>query len=269
MEDNELRHVWMPIGKTEKGYSGIITDTSIDRDDEFMSKELILKWGSKDFYIPILLDHQNKVENNIGFWTDKQVVEKNGHSALKVTPQFFESNPKSKMVQGMLDEGAMLGLSIGAIPKSFEEVKIGDRMHRKWTDAELVEASFVPVASNRQAFASIAKSFDFVNKDSEVNKMEIEPIVSTIVEDIVDKAVSKEPEAVVSKEVVVDNTKDLIADLQKQLLDLKAQTSEVSQKFESRTTQLKGLVEEMTTKSEAEKIVEPTLAGLIKAKYRV
>lgn len=173
----EKRHVWMPITKTEKGYAGILSDTSIDRDDEFMSKELLQKWTNQDFYFPILLDHDNKVMSNIGMWKEKSLVENDGHSALRVVPHFFESNPNTKAVKGMLDDGAQLGLSIGAIPRKSEEVEIDGKTFNKWTDAELVEGSFVPVASNRHSYVSIAKSFG-ISKPAQV-----EECVKTLVND--------------------------------------------------------------------------------------
>ncbi len=286
----------MPITKTAKGYRGIISDTSIDRDDEFMGKELIDKWGKKDFYLPILLDHENKVLSNVGKWVDKEVIQNKGHNALKVSPYFFESNPNSKIVKGMLDEGAELGLSIGAIPKGFEEVDIDGERFRKWTDAELVEASFVPVASNRNSYAAVAKSFNLEENYHKINKSQggkntmseteeeikktLEEAKKTLAEA---EAIKKEAEDKVKEDAEAeakakeeaeakekaDAEKYTVVELQKQMKELFDKNEAMAKTLESRSTKLKGFNDEMTAPAGKDKTVAKTssIINMVKA-YR-
>jgi len=164
----KMAKLWMPIKKDYSGnYIGILSDTSIDRDNEIMSKELLEKWAEKDFYMPALINHENKVESNVGKWVDKRVISNGKHYALIAKPVFFKSNPKAQMIEGMLNEGANIGLSIGAIPKKSTEKVIENMTYKEWKDAELVEGSFVPVGSNRNTFAMVAKSF---NLDEHITK---------------------------------------------------------------------------------------------------
>jgi len=171
----EKRTLFMPILKSSSGeFFGILSDTSIDRDEEKMSKSLLVEWAEKSKKIPALLNHENKVESNIAVWENPQIIRRKGHTALKMTPRFFKSNPKSQMVKGMLEEGALLGVSIGAIPHDFKEVEVDGKMILEWTKAELLEASFTPVPSNRNGQAVfVAKSLDLAKKFEEEIKNNI------------------------------------------------------------------------------------------------
>jgi hypothetical protein len=173
--ETELIKIWMPVTKDLHGdIVGIISDTSLDRDNELMSKDLLKSWAKKGF-IPILADHTNKMPNWIGAWRDLTYVEKGEHGALTGKPIFFsgEANPLSAQIKKQIEEsisiGLNAGLSIGAIPKAHTTIELNKRSYKQWTDAELVEASFVPIASNRSAFATIARSFDLeFDKNPEV-----------------------------------------------------------------------------------------------------
>ena len=159
----EKRSIWIPIKKNYETneYRAILSDTSIDRDNERMSKNLLMKWAnSPNKFIPMLMDHKNEIMKMVGQWTDPVLVEnKSGSFALMMKPKWFLSNPNAQILKGMLDEGAELGLSIGAVPKKSQIVKSNDMDIREWTDAELLEASLTPIGSNRNSFINIAKSF--------------------------------------------------------------------------------------------------------------
>jgi len=82
MSDNqtiEKSVLWLPISKSTNGkYSGILSDTSIDRDGERISKKLISKWASNpNRYLPALVDHTNKVENLVGKWQNPRILKSN------------------------------------------------------------------------------------------------------------------------------------------------------------------------------------------------
>lgn len=179
----EKRIITCSIGKGFDGdFRAILSDTSIDRDDEFMSQELLGKWASEpNQFLPMLMDHSNKVENLIGKWNNAQIAKSGDkHHALTMIPKFFDANPKANMVKGMLEEGAQLGLSIGARPIQSEEVQIDGKTYRKWTDAELLEASITPIPSNKNSYLSLAKSFNLEKTkeekmaDKEIKKQEVE-----------------------------------------------------------------------------------------------
>jgi len=165
----------MPIQKTaENIYEAILSDNSIDRENEIISEKLLEKWVKNiDKYLPALSDHSNKVEMLTAQWHSPSLVKSDsGHYGLHAKPQFFKSTPAGKMAKGLLDEGCkVMGISIGAIPKASVTKKVGDNDVNVWTDAELVEASFVAVPANKhaRAYSVIAKSFNLI-KDIDVEK---------------------------------------------------------------------------------------------------
>lgn len=164
----EKRMLWMPITKdfeTNK-YRAILSDNSIDRDNERMSVELLRSWASSGQKIPMLMDHKYTTLSMTGEWINPQLIEKDGRAALLYEPRFFKSNPNSAIIQGMLDEGASIGLSIGALPEASRMTKSGDEDILEWTKAELLEGSLTPIGSNRTSFITVAKSFG-LNKDKD------------------------------------------------------------------------------------------------------
>lgn len=157
--------LFAPIIKDVHGdYIAVLSDTSSDRDDEFVGKQAI-EGMQLSGYVAGLIDHENKVLNQVCEWVNKRVVEIDGHTALIAEPKFFLSNPNAVIIKGMLDDGAKIGISIGAIVKAYEDTKVGDTMTRTFTDLELLEASFVAIPSNRHGRAmAVAKSFNRDNK---------------------------------------------------------------------------------------------------------
>ena len=172
----EKRQIWIPLSKNliTNEYQAILSDNSIDRDNERMSKDLLVKWAENpNKFIPMLMDHKNEILNMVGQWTNPTVLSNGDSHALAMTPKWFTSNPNAQIVKGMLDDGANIGLSIGAIPKNSREYKSGDVSCKEWTDAELIEASLVPIGSNRNTFITIAKSFGFNDTEEKTMKNEV------------------------------------------------------------------------------------------------
>lgn len=159
---------FMSVTKSPSGkFVGILSDTSMDRDKEFMSKELIQKW-SKINSIKALANHENKMQSWVGGWNNMSTINKGSHTALVAEPWFFskEANPLAaqiqKQVEEALERGENPGISIGAIPFKSVNKEINGEFHKVYEDAELVEATWVPVQSNRNAtFGHIAKNFDY------------------------------------------------------------------------------------------------------------
>lgn len=150
------------MSKSENGkYIAVLSDNSVDRDNEIVGEKALNKACMNDSYVPILMDHENKVLNQIGEWTNKRMEKKNGHSAFLAEPKFYLSNKNAVQIKGMLDEGAKIGISIGAIVNDYDEVEIEDKTYKRYTDIELLEASFVAIPSNRSGMAqAVAKAFN-------------------------------------------------------------------------------------------------------------
>ena len=112
----------MPISKdVNGGFVGILSDNSIDRDGEFMDEGLLKSWVENQTPLPMLANHENKLEKLIGGWHEKQLLNNGKHFAMSAKPFFLESNPLGKQAKAMVEEalsrGMGIGISIGAIPK--------------------------------------------------------------------------------------------------------------------------------------------------------
>jgi flagellar biosynthesis GTPase FlhF len=198
--------LFMPIMREADGkYIAVLSDDSIDRDDEKCSKGCIEKLGLDDEYLVALCNHQNNVFMQVAEWTNRGCREVDGHTALIAEPRFYDkSNPNAKIIKDMLDEGAKFGVSIGAIVKDYDEI---DGM-RIFKELELVEASFVAVPSNRHGRAmAIAKSYN--KKNTEASKMD-EAEINKKIQEAVDK-----------------KAEEVKADFEKQLTDKDAEITKL------------------------------------------
>ncbi len=162
--------LFAPVMKSAEGkYLAVLSDNSIDRDDEIVTEKCINKLGKDIGYVAGLIDHDNSVLKMVAEWINRRTVEIDGHKALIAEPKFFLSNPNAKIIKNMLDEGAKIGISIGAIVKDCEEID----GRKTYTDLELLEASFVAIPSNKHGrVMAVAKSFN-KNKKREDPKMEL------------------------------------------------------------------------------------------------
>lgn len=168
--DDSRLELWAPLIKGHKGtYTAILSDDSIDRDGEIVGKEAMIKIKDDETFLAALMDHENKILNQVGEWVNRRVETIDGHTTLMADVNFFKSNPNAVIIEGMLKEGAKMGVSIGAIVKEKEERKIMGKTRTVFTELELLEASFVAIPSNRHAHAlAVAKSYQ---KNKEVKKM--------------------------------------------------------------------------------------------------
>ena len=226
--EEDKRNIWIPIKKNYETneYRAILSDTSIDRDGERMSKTLLQKWAnSPNKFIPMLMDHKNEIMNMVGQWSDPVLVENGDSSALMMKPKWFLSNPNAQILKGMLDEGAELGLSIGAIPKSSKVVKsTDDTSIREWTDAELLEASLTPIGSNRNSFINIAKSFGINEEKKQIEKMAIEEKIvksEEVQEEVLEEESETELDAAEEESEVEKTLLEELASLRKEISALK------------------------------------------------
>jgi len=209
--------LFAPVMKGKNGkYMAVLSDNSVDRDDEMCSKECIEKLGRDGGYLAALCNHKNDVFMQVAEWTNRGVQIVDGYTALVSEPKFYKSNPNAMIIQGMLDEGAILGVSIGAIVKNYDELN-GMRV---FTELEIVEASFVSVPSNRHGRAmAVAKSFN-KDKNMEGNKVE------NFTQKDIDSAVTKKAE-----EMKTEFSKQLeskVAEIEKMKVDLDKSVSELA-----------------------------------------
>ena len=180
---NKKIDLFMPVQKSSGGsLVGILSDTSMDRDEEFIGKKLLESWAKKMDGLHALADHDNQMSKWVGGWTDLKTITKNGHTALVGTPWFFtkEANPLANSIRLQVEEslakGLNAGISISAIVKGVKDVELNGKSHRQYTDGELLEATWVPIQSNRNAnYGHIAKQFGLTDNktlNKEENTME-------------------------------------------------------------------------------------------------
>ena len=214
--------LFMPIMKQAEGkYIAVLSDDSVDRDEEKLSKGCVEKIGADDNYLAALLNHDNDILNLVAEWVNKRVVEIDGHTVFVAEPKFYKSNPRAQIIKGMLDEGAKPGISIGAMVKNYDEVND----MRVFTELELVEASFVAIPSNRHGRAmAVAKSF----KGKEESKVEKEYTQKDI-----DSAVEKKVAEALTKQL---ETKD--AEIAKMTEDFKKSAEEAETKVAEAETKV-------------------------------
>ena len=189
---HESIHLWAPVIKGNDGkYIAVLSDDSVDRDDEIVSKAALQQVMAHDGYTAILLNHKNDVLLQIGEWTNKRLEVINGHTAYVAEPKFYLSNPNAQIIKGCLDEGAQYGISIGAIVKNSEYVDKGGKKYKSFTELELLEASFVAIPSNRHGMAmAVAKMYNEAH--TEEKKMTEETIVEkTFTQKDIDEVTTK------------------------------------------------------------------------------
>ncbi|MFA5406729.1 MAG: hypothetical protein WC307_05220 [Candidatus Nanoarchaeia archaeon] len=228
MTDEVIRKLFVPIIKSVKdsktetkeyAYTGILSDDSLDRDDEMMSPELLKEWAKKGS-IPGIMNHENKIENYIADFNNLRTVEQDGRTLLVGDIEFFDV-PEAKSVELKVIKGKHTGLSISAIPQDYsmvkKEVRGKDKEIKMFTKGELLEGSFIPIQSNRYAQAlAFAKSFDL----KKFEKPEVVMMEEKIEEEkpLVDKEEVKEE--VKTEEVVEEKSFDFkkaFADLNNRL----------------------------------------------------
>ena len=232
--------LFAPIIESNNGkYLAVLSDNSMDRDGERVGKTALHKLEKDNDYLVALIDHENKALNQVAQWVNKRVMEVDGHTALVAEPKFFESNPTAKIIRGMLDEGAKMGISIGAIVKEYEDMKVNGSTVRTFTELELLEASFVAIPSNKHGRAmALAKSFK--DKMEVSNKMEL---TQKDVDDAIDKKVEEMTKTFV----------DMVAEKDAKIADL---TKELEEGVEEKEKSEEAVAEADKKVEEAEKALE-------------
>jgi len=251
------RELFAPVMKSVEGdYIAVLSDNSVDRDDEVVSASCIEKLGKDVGYIAGLVDHENSVLKMVAEWVNRKVINIDGHQALIAEPRFFKSNPNAAIIKGMLDEGAQIGISIGAMVKEWDELE-GRRIYK---ELELLEASFVAVPSNRHGRCmAVAKSF----KTKEEKVMEL---TQKDVDSAVEKAI-KEKTDEFSKQMEGKDAE--IVKLKKDAEEAKEAAEKVKSESDAKVSEAEKKAEEAISKvKSAEETLEvEKKKALEKSKY--
>lgn len=97
---------------------------------------------------PVMLsDHSNKNENVIGNWLNLEVV----NGLIQAEPNFDIARPLGLEISGQVERNFIKGCSMGILPNWDSMERMGDKLILK--EWELVEASIVPVPSNKNSIA--------------------------------------------------------------------------------------------------------------------
>jgi len=223
-------------------YCCVLSDDSVDRQDEIVTRSFFEDSIKRKNKVRMMMDHNNQILMRIGDWQNQRIESVKGHNALVAEPKFFMSNPNAVIIKGMLDEGAELDLSIGALTFEHENVQKGNKSHKAYTKGEVLEASYVGIGANKNSTSSrIAKSLGLIkqteNKTEEV-KMDEDAISKLITEqvqsttdrlDALDKVLGEikkeleeqkvEPDKEPVKDKVSEENKSLKVELEKVKLD--------------------------------------------------
>lgn len=162
--ENKKFTMYAPIMKMERSdeYICVLSDTSIDRDGEIVSKQF-MEMAAGDNYMPALIDHDNKALNLVAEWVDKRVIEvEPDRYAFTAKPKFYLSNPNARIIKDMMDkDGAKFGLSITAIPYTHDFIDNAGTKTKRWLTGEIVSTDFVGIPAQKYATAMrIAKSLE-------------------------------------------------------------------------------------------------------------
>lgn len=271
------KKLYAPVVKSAKGeYVAVLSDTSLDRDEEFIGKKFLESAASQEF-LPGLLDHENKALNTVCEWVNKR-VEKNGeHYCLRAEPKFYLSNPNAQILKAMLDEGARIGISITAIPKSKREVEKNGNKYTEYVDGEMMSADWVGIPANKNACGEkvLAKHFatakGFLEKEQKGETVteettkgfdaeEFKKSLMTEVKEVVSSALAK------NKEDRLDTLEKSLGELTELVKNLQKSEGEESASEESEgSEETEGETAEKKAKTREEKLDDlrktPSAAG--------
>ena len=146
----------------EEGFNVVMSTAKEDRHYEIVYQEWDLKNFKKN---PVVLDSHNYdgIEHILGKVKNAKVKDKK----LQGTVVFAEMNPKGVMAKEMLEAGFINAVSVGFIPKEFDE-------KYNILKSELLELSIVSVPANPEAlFEKLNKKYDKSKKagDNAKNKV--------------------------------------------------------------------------------------------------
>lgn len=256
MSDEAIKKTFFaPVMKAASGkYECVLSDTALDRDDEFIGKKFLDSAMEKDF-LPGFANHENDALGMVCEWVNKRVVgtkiDGETHYALKAEPRFFMSNPKAQIIKGLLDDGAQIGISIIGIPSKSDSVQRNGKSFTQWTEGEILTADWVGIAANKHAMgrAAVTKAFDLA-KQFDVQESEVKTVEQTFNHEEFSKS-------------LLSGVKELVAELQKssdaRLEAIEKKFEDLSAKVEKSTEQVEKAdenVAQVETSEQKEESVE-------------
>jgi len=170
-------------GKVKKFLHGIASNTTVDREDERISKQFIKKMQQTALGLTVFSEHEHKIEKTIGYIDDTGGDEDNFEILTALEPEFEpENNPTGNEVVtnilNKLDHGIKLGYSVGGkvtkAHKVFDEK--AQRDVRELVDGDVYEVSVTAMPSAYGTWVTpIIKSMnEFIDEDVEVDEIEEE-----------------------------------------------------------------------------------------------
>jgi hypothetical protein len=145
------------IAKTRYRLTGTVSTTSLDRDEERVTRACMQDMATriKAKPMPIFGNHEHSWENMLGFADNAEVLD--NELQVSIVTDYAETNPKIPHLMGKMDGQMPLGLSIGGEVKEWHEawepslkkkIKLIDKV-------DLWETSIVGIPANPDASLSL------------------------------------------------------------------------------------------------------------------
>lgn len=245
MSKPQIIKMLAPVFKDAKTgeYLATLSDTTMDRDKEFIGKEAYSKTVNSGKKFAAMLDHENKVLNKVGDWQDHVTETIDGNTILVSKCNFtpYLDNPNAQLIKSALDKGGSFDISIGAIVNDFVMVKDADgKERRKYTDIEIIEASYVGIGSNRgSSTKTMALAKKYQESHSSNNKEMTNHMENNSTEELTKQLETNKEELTKTQSKNSDLTKQFeetnkaLAEVQKELEEQKAKSLELEKAVKS------------------------------------
>ena len=175
LEDSDDKKTEFVEGQTRTKHKlrGVASTTSLDRDNEIVSKECLAKMANsiKLKRLPIFGNHEHGWDNMLGYAYDANVV--NDSLVMDIETAFVETNYKAHQLVSGLEAGLPFSLSIGGKVKGAHPDKLKGKAINVIDDIEFLETSVVGIGANPDAFITlnnVSKIFKGEEKMEDVNK---------------------------------------------------------------------------------------------------
>ena len=143
--------------RTKHKLRGVASTTSLDRDNERVSKECLHKMAAsiKQKRLPIFGNHEHGWNNMLAYAYDAEV---SGDSLiLDIATAYEETHPYVQQLVSGLEAGLPFSLSIGGKVKAAHPENQGGKKVNIIDDIEFLETSVVGIGANPDAFITISK----------------------------------------------------------------------------------------------------------------
>lgn len=153
-------------GVKRKILQGIASSTSVDRDNDVVTKEFLAKMRKQALGLTVFKEHNWNIDATLGY-----IGEIGGDDNTLIVDTVLEpeeTNPEVTKILNKLDHGTRLGYSIGGVLTKTKKVKSADgTMIRQLIDGDLYEVSVTAMPANTDTWVTaLEKSLvDFPDGD--------------------------------------------------------------------------------------------------------